>query len=405
MGRSGAPTTPIQVRALFWDQIRAGLNIAEAAEAIGVSPPSCRGWFRQRGGVKPPPGYGHSTRYLTMGEREDIAIYRGQNLGVRDIARRLGRHPSTISRELARAPRAPEAIRPSRPAYRASVSQADADRKRHRRRPGKLATNLALRREVQARLKLNHSPEQIVHRLREDFPEDPEMRVSHETIYQSLYVQGRGGLKRELAKHLRTGRSLRKPHRTTEERRGKILNMVNISQRPKSVEDRAVPGDWEGDLIIGSIESASAIGTLVERATGFTMLLHLPGRHGAQEVADAMIAKMGNLPDQLKQSLTWDQGKELSDHVRISDTIGLDIYFCDPHSPWQRGTNENTNGLLRQYFPKGTNHRKWGPGYLDTVAAELNARPRKRLGWATPAEALDKLLSEHGQSPGVATTA
>ncbi|SDS45323.1 MULTISPECIES: IS30 family transposase [Brevibacterium] len=405
MARSGKPTTPTKVKALFWDQIRAGLNIEEAAETIGASAPSCRVWFRHRGGVKPPRGYGHSTRYLTLDEREDIAIYTGQGRGVRDIARRLGRHPSTISRELARAPRAPEAVRPSRPAYRASVSQADADRKRHRHRPGKLATNLALRREVQARLKLNHSPEQIVHRLCEDFPEDPEMRVSHETIYQSLYVQGRGGLKRELATHLRTGRSLRKPHRTSEERRGRIPNMVNISQRPKSVEDRAVPGDWEGDLIIGTVESGSAIGTLVERATGFTMLLHLPGRHGAEEVADAMIAKMGDLPDQLKRSLTWDQGSELSDHGRISEVTGLDIYFCDPHSPWQRGTNENTNGLLRQYFPKSTNLRKWGPGYLDKVAAELNGRPRRRLGWATPAEALDKLLSEHGQSPGVATTA
>ena len=332
-------------------------------------------------------------------------MYRIQGLGVRDIARNLGRSPSTISRELHRAPRAPEHVRPSRPSYRASVCQADADRKRHRRRPGKLGTNLALRREVQARLKLNHSPEQIVHRLREDFPNDPEMWVSHETIYQSLYVQGRGGLKRELATHLRTGRRLRKPHRTTEERRGRIPNMVNISQRPKSVEDRAVPGDWEGDLIIGTVESASAIGTLVERATGFTMLLHLPGRHGAEEVADAMIAKMGDLPGQLKQSLTWDQGKELSDHARISDVTGLDIYFCDPHSPWQRGTNENTNGLLRQYFPKGTNLRSWGPGYLDKVAVELNARPRRRLGWATPAEALDKMLSEDDQSPGVATTA
>lgn len=405
MARNGAPTTPAKFRALFWDQIRAGLNLEEASRTVGVSVTACRRWFRQRGGVKPPPGYGHSARYLTLDEREDIAIYRAQGRGVRDIARRLGRHPSTISRELARAPRAPENVRPSRPAYRASVSRADADRKRHRHRPGKLATNLALRREVQARLKLNHSPEQIVYRLCEDFPEDPEMRVSHETIYQSLYVQGRGGLKRELATHLRTGRSLRKPHRTTEERRGRIPSMVNISQRPKSVEDRAVPGDWEGDLIIGTIESASAIGTLVERATGFTMLLHLPGQHGAEEVADAMIAKMGDLPDQLKQSLTWDQGKELSDHARISDVTGLDIYFCDPHSPWQRGTNENTNGLLRQYFPKGTNLRKWGPGFLDKVAAELNARPRRRLGWATPAEALDKMLTDDNQSPGVATTA
>jgi transposase, IS30 family len=181
--------------------------------------------------------------------------------------------------------------------------------------------------------------------------------------------------------------------------------MVNISQRPAEVEDRAVPGDWEGDLILGSTESASAIGTLVERATGFTMLLHLPGDHTADTVATAMIMKMSELPEQLRRSVTWDQGKEMSSHVRIAEATGLDIYFCDPHSPWQRGTNENTNGLLRQYFPKGTDLSRWGPGYLDKVAAELNNRPRKRLGWRTPAEALDKLLSDQSNPPGVATTA
>jgi IS30 family transposase len=181
--------------------------------------------------------------------------------------------------------------------------------------------------------------------------------------------------------------------------------MVNISQRPPDVEDRAVPGDWEGDLILGSTESASAIGTLVERATGFTLLLHLPGDHTADTVADAMIHKMTELPEQLRRSLTWDQGKEMTNHARIADATGLDIYFCDPHSPWQRGTNENTNGLLRQYFPKGTDLSRWGPGYLDKVAAELNNRPRKRLHWRTPAEALDKLLSEQANPPGVATTA
>lgn len=325
--------------------------------------------------------------------------------GVRAIAARLNRSPSTISRELRRAARAPEHVRPSRPAYRPRIAQEDADAKRHRRRDRKLTTNLALRREVQARLALNHSPEQIASRLRVDYPDDPEMWVSHETIYQSLYVQGRGGLKRELVKHLRTGRSLRKPRRTSQERRGRIPNMVNIAHRPKEIEDRAVPGDWEGDLILGTVESGSAIGTLVERATGFSMLLHLPESHTADAVAEAMIVKMTHLPAELKRSLTWDQGKELSEHVRIAEATGLDIYFCDPHSPWQRGTNENTNGLYRQYFPKGTDLSQWGSGYLDMVAAELNARPRKRLGWQTPAEALAKLLNEHDDSTGVATTA
>jgi IS30 family transposase len=230
------------------------------------------------------------------------------------------------------------------------------------------------------------------------------MWVSHETIHQALYVQGRGALKRELTRHLRTGRAVRKPHRKDAERRGRIRDMVNIADRPKEVEDRAVPGDWEGDLILGSTESASAIGTLVERASGFIMLLHLAGNHTAETVATAMIEKMSELPEQLRRSLTWDQGNEMASHIQIAEATGLAIYFCDPHSPWQRGTNENTNGLLRQYFPKGTDLSKWGPGYLDKVAAELNNRPRKRLAWRTPAEALDKLLSDQSNPPGVATT-
>jgi IS30 family transposase len=289
--------------------------------------------------------------------------------------------------------------------YRASTAQADADRAARRPKSAKLATNLRLRREVQQRLRKNHSPEQIAGRLRDDFPDEPEMWVSHETIYQALYVQGRGALKRELTRHLRTGRAVRKPRRKADARRGRIPGMVNIRQRPASVEDRAVPGDWEGDLILGSVASASAIGTLVERATGFVMLLHLPDNHGAEVVADAMVAKMSELPDQLRRTLTWDQGKEMAKHVEIAKSTGLAIYFCDPHSPWQRGTNENTNGLLRQYFPKGSDLSRWGPGYLDNVAAELNARPRKRLRWRTPAEALDKLLSDQADPPAVAPTA
>ena len=262
-----------------------------------------------------------------------------------------------------------------------------------------------LRREVQDRLKHNNSPEQIASRLRADFPDDPEMWVSHETIYQSLYVQSRGALRRELTRHLRTGRALRKPQRKEGERRGRIPGMVPISQRPAEVADRAVPGHWEGDLILGSTASGSAIGTLVERTTRFVMLLHLPGDHSAGTVAEAMIAKMSELPEQLRRSLTWDQGVEMSQHGRIAAATQLQIYFCDPHSPWQRGTNENTNGLLRQYFPKGTDLSRWGPGYLDYVAAELNARPRKTLNWRTPAEALDALLSNPSHPSGGALTA
>lgn len=246
----------------------------------------------------PPATAGPGTRRLSFAEREEISLLRAERLGVREIARRLGRDPGTISRELRRVP-----INPSRkqqPVYRASTAQADADEKAHRPKDAKLATNLPLRGEVQARLKENHSPEQIAGRLREDYPDDPEMWVSHETIYQALYVQGRGALKRELSRHLRTGRAVRKPRRTGQERQARIVGMVNIAERPKEVEDRAVPGDWEGDLILGSTESASAIGTLVERATGFVLLLHLAGDHTAETVAAAMIEKMSELPEQLR---------------------------------------------------------------------------------------------------------
>jgi transposase, IS30 family len=289
--------------------------------------------------------------------------------------------------------------------YDAVHAQSQADEAARRPKPAKLATNLRLRREVQDRLKINHSPEQIARRLREDFPDDPEMWVSHETIYQSLYVQARGGLKRELSRHLRTGRTVRKPRRVADQRRERFAGMVMISERPPEVEDRAVPGHWEGDLILGSTKSGSAVGTLVERMTRYVLLLHLPGGHTADIVQEAMVAKMATLPEQLLLSLTWDQGAEMANHVSIAEATGLSIYFCDPHSPWQRGSNENTNGLLRQYLPKSTDLSFYGPGMLDNIAAELNGRPRKTLGWRTPAEALHALLSGQSNPPGVATTA
>jgi transposase, IS30 family len=260
-----------------------------------------------------------------------------------------------------------------------------------------------LRAYVQTGLEADHSPEQIVLRLRRDFPDDPEMRVSHETIYQALYVQGRGGLRRELTAALRTGRTLRRP-RGREQRRSRadMLDMVLITDRPAEVADRAVPGHWEGDLIVGK-DSGSAIGTLVERSTGFVMLLHLPDKHGATEVRDQMIAAIGKMPEMLRKSVTWDQGIEMASHKQISIATGIDIYFCDPHSPWQRGTNENTNGLLRQYFPKSTDLSVFPEDYLDYVADKLNNRPRKRLDAMTPREALDELLSA-SIATSVATT-
>jgi IS30 family transposase len=397
--RLGRTPLPFERRVLFWDSIRGHGSIRVAAEAAGVSLITGQKWFAERGGVKPVRDYGRRTRSLNFAEREQIGLLRATGLGVRSIARELGRDPSTISRELRRLPRGRK-YKPS--GYLASAAQAHADRLARRPKPAKLATDLRLRREVQDRLVKHHSPEQISRRLREDFPHDPEMWVSHETIYQALYVQGRGALKRELARHLRTGRTLRKPHRKGQ-RRGRIPGMVMISERPAEVADRAVPGHWEGDLIIGA-NGGSAVGTLVERTTRFVMLLHLPHGRGAEQVQEAMVAKMATLPEQLRQSLTWDQGIEMANHVQIAAATGMEIYFCDPRSPWQRGSNENTNGLLRQYLPKSQDLSFYGPELLDNIAAELNARPRKTLGWRTPAEGLDELLSGQPGPHGVATT-
>jgi IS30 family transposase len=402
--RLGCPGLRLEVVGRFWLAIREGRSLEAAGLVAGVSRTTAMRWFVHRGGVMPPARTHVRVRSLCFAEREEIAVLRAAGLGVRAIGRELGRSPSTISRELRRVKHHRAPTDRHRIRYLASTAQADADLQAGRPKPAKLTTNLPLRRQVQDRLKNNHSPEQIACRLREDYPDDPEMWVSHETIYQSIYVQGRGALRRELAKHLRTGRSLRKPHRREAERRGRIPGMVNISQRPAEVEDRAVPGHWEGDLILGSVQTGSAIGTLVERATGFVMLLHLPRGHGAVAVQNAMVEKMSQLPDTLRRTLTWDQGNEMANHLQIATATDLDIYFCDPHSPWQRGSNENTNGLLRQYFPKSTDLARWGPGYLDLVAAELNNRPRKRLGWRTPAEALQELLSEQSEPPSVAPT-
>jgi len=319
-----------------------------------------------------------------------------------EIARLVGCHKSTIGREL----KAGSTTFPDRkPRYRATTAQLAADRRAERTRGGRLAANPRLREAVQKMLEDEFSPEQITAQLRIDYPDDAEMRLNHESIYQALYVQGRGELRRDLHKRLRTGRVVRKVRRVEGERRGRIPGMVNISERPAEVADRAVPGHWEGDLIMGSTASNSAIGTLVERASRFVMLLHLPDGHGADAVAAAMVETMSRLPETLRRTLTWDQGHEMMSHPAIAAATGLDIYFCDPHSPWQRGTNENTNGLLRQYFPKGTDLSVYAPDYLDHVAAKLNRRPRKTLGWKTPAQALDELLSQPTDPTGVASTA
>jgi IS30 family transposase len=402
----------------FWWLIRQGHSVPAAASASGVSERQAWCWFAQAGGMPPLQLVPEvSGRHLSAADRE--AIYKGLVAGCSyaAIARSIGRPTSTVTRELEANrlnPSRPRAVPlgeragargpvPKSPNYSPLIAQQRFESRLVRPKTSKLAANPRLHKEVVARLKLNHSPEQISARLVIDFPDDPEMRVSHETIYRSLYVQGRGALNRELTRHLRTGRGLRKPRRQPGQRLHRIKDMVSISQRPPEVEDRSVPGHWEGDLITGE-QNQSAIGTLVERKTGFVLLLHLPQDHGAVAVQQAMIAKMSQLPKILRQTLTWDQGREMANHAQIAAATDLDIYFCDPHSPWQRGSNENTNGLLRQYFPKGTDLSVWGAGYLDYVAAELNNRPRKRLGWKTPAEALDELLSNPTNPSAVAMT-
>ncbi len=406
MGSLGAGR---EVRRQFWLLIRAGLERRKAALALGLSDWTGKAWFRQAGGVIPayvtaPP----SGRVLSEEERIEIfgGLQRGDSL--RGIARAIGRAPSTVSRELRRNGRPPDRGREAATSraswdYRPTLAQRRAERWASRPKAAKLATNRPLRDLVQGQLQRRLSPEQVAAFLRRRFPDNRDMWVSHETIYQSIYVQGRGALRRELAVCLRTGRALRHPRRNPQERRARIPGMINISERPPEVDDRAVPGHWEGDLIIGK-QGRSAIGTLVERSSRYVALLHLPNGYGPLEVRDAMIAATRRLPQQLWKSLTWDQGIEMRDHAAITMATGLDIYFCDPGKPWQRGSNENTNGLLRQYFPKGTDLNQHQPEDLDFVADQMNRRPRKTLGWQHPAEALARLFSTASET-GVAPTA
>jgi transposase, IS30 family len=396
----------------FWGHVSAGGTAFEAGVAVGVSGRTGIRWFGDAGGVKPqlrePATSGPRPR-LTLADRIQIELGVKTNESLNSIGRRLRRPASTIKYELdvngvdhcdgrKSGYRRKEAFgarlsgKTAKVHYDALVAQSRSDQRARRPQPGKLARNTALHDEVQARLLDEHSPEQIAARLPIDFPDDAEMRVSPETIYRSIYLQGRGSLRRELHTCLRTGRALRKPQRRPDERRGRIPDMINISDRPAEAADRAIPGHWEGDLILGSTASGSAIGTVVERASRFVMLLHLPDNHTAEAVQDAIVAKMAQLPAILRLTLTWDQGKEMANHAAIAKAAELDIYFCDPHSPWQRGTNENTNGLLRQYFAKGTDLSVFPADYLDYVAAKLNNRPRKTLRWRTPAETLDALL-------------
>jgi transposase, IS30 family len=323
---------------------------------------------------------------LTLAEREDIACLRGHHLGVRQIAARIGRDPATVSRELRRnSTPSPRRYRPLQAHYLAAA-------RARRRRPRKLAPGSVVRAEVAAGLRAGWSPGQIAGRLKRDYPGQRELQVSHETIYQALFVQGKGSLRAEVSTALRCGRARRRRRRPRgAEARGKIAGMINISERPAEAADRAVPGHWEGDLIIGA-GGASAVVTLAERASRFAMIIALPGGRTADQVADALAARITALPAALRRSLTWDCGKEMSRHADFTIATRVPVYFADPHSPWQRGTNENTNGLIRHYLPKGTDLAGYTQHQLDTIADQLNTRPRRTLSYRTPAETLNDLL-------------
>jgi IS30 family transposase len=362
-------------------RIAAGQDPSAVADAVGRKRRTVFTVLEQAGGLALR-RRARSELRLSLAEREEIS--RGLRAGesYRAIARRLGRAPSTVMREV-------RALGRGRHGYRAWRAELRRDRRARRPRASKLARNGRLRRVVEQLLLARWSPEQISRRLRRDYADDPTMQVSPETIYQSLFVQSRGALRRELAACLRTGRARRRPRGRN--LGGEIRDMVLISERPAEIEDRAVPGHWEGDLIIGR-DNRSAIATLVERRTRFVMLVALPGGHSAPYVRTRLAEQILTLPAQLRRSLTWDRGKEMADHVRFTIETGIAVYFCDPHSPWQRGSNENTNGLLRQYFPRGTELRLHDQAHLDAVASELNGRPRQTLDWLKPCEVLAELL-------------
>ena len=378
-----------------------GLNFTDAARAVGVSKRTGKVWRNGRTRAtgrneKPSVDWYASTvdipkkihpRYLGQQERITIADRLNLKDSIRDIAKLLGRSPATVSREIRRN------TNPATGCYEPYHAQQQSADRLKRPRPRKAREGTALWREIINGLEKHWSPEQIANRLREDMPDNEDMHASVETIYQAIYIQAKGELKAEIKRAMRQGRTARKPRKPDVGRNPRFREpMTMISDRPASIEDRAVPGHWEGDLICGTANK-SAIGTLVERVTRFTILLHLPDGHDAEAVQQAIIDKMQDLTGLLRNTLTWDQGSELALHQRISTALDMQVYFCDPHSPWQRGTNENTNGLLRQYFPKGTDLSVYPADYLDAVAEELNDRPRKTLDWKKPSEKIIELIN------------
>ncbi|MCW2745142.1 MAG: transposase, ISlxx5, partial [Mycobacterium sp.] len=397
-GRVPQGSRPLSLeRQRFFALLATGMSNQRACIEVGINTRTGRDWRRgarklgDGSRVYPPSlmvvaaSFGMSKaispRYLSEDERVVIADLHRAGRGVRAIARELGRDPSTVSRELRRN------AHPASGDYRPYAAQRRAFARRARPKEPKLAVSAALRETVQHCLsRLKWSPEQISAHLARGHPNDPTMNVSHETIYQALYLQGRGELRRELTRCLRTGRAVRRPRRSAVQRQPRFIDpMLMISERPAEVEDRAVPGHWEGDLIVGP-GGLSAIGTLVERSSRFLLLVHLPVDHTGERMRDGLVATMTTLPQQLRRSLTWDQGCEMARHRDFTLATDMPVYFCDPASPWQRGSNENTNGLLRQFFPKGEDLRRFTAHDLGEVAHLMNTRPRKTLGWETPAQ-------------------
>jgi transposase, IS30 family len=364
--------------------IQGGETFATAAGAVGCSTKSIQRFLALTGGLKRRVKERSALR-LSLAEREELSRGLVAEDSLRTIAARLGRAPSTISREVAwSGPRS---------GYRAWRADSEAIKRGQRPKPAKLAVDSRLCREVERGLRAHWSPQQIAARLICDYPDDLDMRVSHETIYKTLFIQARGALRKELTACLRTGRAQRRPHMRTEQSgAGRLQNMVLISDRPPEVADRAVPGHWEGDLIIGK-GGRSAIGTLVERSSRYVVLLHLPHGRTAEDVRAALTRQISKLPSELRRTLTWDQGKEMADHVRFSMDTNMEVYFCDPHSPWQRGSNENTNGLLRQYFPSKADLSLHSAAHLNAVARELNNRPRHTLNWMKPSEVFGRAVA------------
>jgi len=369
-------------RVEVWDRWQEGDAYRLIGRDLGRSAGSIRAFVESWGGVRPRVRH-RSRKHLSLVEREEISRGVAAGESLRMVAAQLGRAPSTVSRELAR--------NGGRSSYRAHRADRSAIRRARRPKPSKLAENPGLRAVVEDKLDQWWSPEQVARWLRRSYPEDQEMWVSHETIYLSLFIQGKGALRRELAQCLRTGRAYRRPKtKRAPSGKGQIVDPVMISERPAEVEDRAVPGHWEGDLLMGKRQTA--IGTLVERHTRYVMLFPLPDGNTAEAVRTALAETVQRLPAHLWQSLTWDQGKEMAQHAQFSIDTGVQVYFCDPKSPWQRGSNENTNGLLRQYFPKGTDMSLLTQADLDDAAHSLNGRPRQTLDWMSPSEKLAEVL-------------